>query len=190
MQTIILFLALYITQLASPANVNTLLQDHSVYVNGEKLSTATILTLESRYGIKMLNGKYYYDKISGFWGLEGGPTLGITIPGLPVGGELQSDAANGNTGVFINGMELHWQDVRNIQLLVGYAYPGRYWMDAYGNVGYEGGPALLNLWQLAGRQQRAASTFYHNSYTGIGGGSDGNTSYVIGKDFSVITDHE
>lgn len=184
METIFLFLTLYITQPASPTHVP--LQNRSVYVNGEKLSTETIIVLETQYGIKMLNGNYYYDRFSGFWGLVGGPTLGFTIPGLPIGGELQSDAANGNTGVFINGMELHWQDVKNIIQLVGYALPGRYWMDAYGYVGYEGGPALVNLWQLASQQQ---NTFYRNSYTGIGTGSSGGTSYVIGKDFSVIVDH-
>jgi len=45
----------------------------------------------------------------------------------------------------------------------------------------------LNLWQLARRSQQ--NTFYRNSYTGIGRGSSGGTSYVIGKDFSVIVDH-
>ena len=158
----------------------------SVYVNGEKLSSETIVALERQYGIKMLNGNYYYDKISGFWGLVGGPTLGITIPGLPIGGPLQADAANGNTSVFFNGMELHWQDVLNLKQLTGYVLPGRYWLDAYGNAGYEGGPALVNLWQLAQQQQ---STFHRNNYTGIGTGSSGGTSYVIGKDFSVIMDH-
>lgn len=184
MPTTILLLALYTIHPVSL--VHAPMQDRSIYVNEQKLSTETIQGLEQQYGIKMLKGNYYYDKYSGFWGLVGGPTLGVTIPGLPVGGELQPDAANGNTGIFFNGMELHWKDVQNLKQLVGYALPGRYWMDAYGNVGYEGGPALGNLYQLAQRQQ---STFHRNSYTGIGTGSSGGTSYVIGKDFSVIVDH-
>lgn len=185
MQTIIICLALLITLPAGFSDQPA--QERSIYVNGEKLSNATIAALEQQYRIKMQNGNYYYDKISGFWGLIGGPTLGVTVPGLPIGGPLPSDAAHGESNIFINGMELHWQDVQNIKNLVGYTLPGRYWLDAYGNVGYEGGPAVVNLWQLARQQQQ--SSFHRNSYTGIGAGSSGGTSYVIGKDFSVIVDH-
>lgn len=157
-----------------------------VFINGEKISAETLAALEKQYFIHIQDGHYWYDKISGLWGLVCGPALGIALPGLQIGGQLQSDAANGNSGVFINGLELHWQDVQNLQQWVGYAYPGRYWLDAYGNVGYEGGPAFLNLWQLASRQQ---NTYYHNNYTGISAGSSGGISYVMGKDFSVILDH-
>lgn len=161
--------------------------DRSVYINREKISTETVQALESRYGISILDGRYWYDRHSGLWGMEGGPTVGVVMPGLAIGGDLPVDAANGNTNVFLNGLELHAQDVRNLRMWVGVVNPGRYWMDAYGNVGYVGGAAILNLWQLARQNQQ--NTFYRNSYTGIGGGSSGGTSYVIGKDFSVIVDH-
>jgi len=177
----VLFLAFLVTS-ATYAQSN-----RSVYINREKLSTETVQALESPYGISILDGHYWYDRYSGLWGMEGGPTLGVVMPGLSLGGDLPVDAANGNTGVFLNGLELHSQDVSNLQMWVGVVNPGRYWMDAYGNVGYEGGPTQLNLWQLAQRNQQ--NTFYRNSYTGIGGGSSGGTSYVIGKDFSVIVDH-
>lgn len=67
-------------------------------------------------------------------------------------------------------------------------YQGRFWLDAYGNVGYEGGPAILNLAQVA-RQRGGGSTFYRSNNTGISAGSSGGTSYVMGKDWSVIIDH-
>ncbi|MEM9676231.1 MAG: hypothetical protein AAF992_26810 [Bacteroidota bacterium] len=161
--------------------------ERSVFINREKISSETVKALESSYNISILDGRYWYDRYSGLWGMEGGPTVGVVMPGLQLGGDLPVDAANGNTGVFLNGLELHAQDVRNLTMWLGVVNPGRYWMDAAGNVGYEGGPAQLNLWQLAQRSQQ--SSFYRNSYTGIGGGSSGGTSYVIGKDFSVIVDH-
>ena len=161
--------------------------ERSVYINRKKIDSETIIALEKQYRINILDGRYWYDRNSGLWGMEGGPTVGVVMPGLALGGNLPADAANGNTGVFLNGLELHAQDVRNLRMWVGQVNPGRYWMDAYGNVGYVGQPTLLNLWQLASRNQH--NTFYRNSYTGIGGGSSGGTSYVIGKDFSVIVDH-
>lgn len=182
MKSLIILLLSFLVSSITYAQTN-----RSVYINREKLGTETVRALESRYGINILDGRYWYDRYSGLWGMEGGPTVGVVMPGLNLGGSLHADAANGNTGVFLNGLELHAQDVRNLKMWVGVVNPGRYWMDAYGNVGYEGGPAQLNLWQLAQRNQQ--NTFYRNSYTGIGGGSSGGTSYVIGKDFSVIVDH-
>jgi hypothetical protein len=81
--------------------------------------------------------------------------VGLGIAGLNIGGPLRVDASRGNTGVFINGRELHQMDVVGLQQL-GPVYRGRYWVDAYGNCGFEGGPALLNLVQVA-RAKRQAS---------------------------------
>jgi hypothetical protein len=89
----------------------------------------------------------------------GGPTLGFIQPGLDVGGPLRFDASNGDTGVFINGRELHRLDVLGLQRF-GPVWPGRYWVDAMGNFGFEGGIMIGNLWMLA--QQRLV--------TGAGGG--------------------
>ena len=66
-------------------------------------------------------------------------------------------------------------------------FPGRFWLDDSGNVGFEGMPASYNLFALVS-QNGAGSSFYRNSYTGIGAGSSGGTSYVMGKDWSVIVD--
>jgi hypothetical protein len=40
------------------------------------------------------------------------------------------------------------QDVVALQEITP-VYPGRWWVDGYGNVGPEGGPMLTNLWTLA-----------------------------------------
>ena len=70
--------------------------------------------------------------------------MGFVIPGIAVGGSLSANASGGNTNVFINGRELHPLDVLGLQQL-GPVLPGRYWVDAQWNCGYEGGPALFNL---------------------------------------------
>jgi hypothetical protein len=66
--------------------------------------------------------------------------------------------------------------------------PGRYWLDAQGNVGVEGGPAFMNLAALVQRRARPNSAFYRSGITGIGAGRSGGTSYVIGEDWSVTVE--
>jgi hypothetical protein len=119
-----------------------------VIVNKVQLSDQEVAALEQRYGVRIQNGAYWYDRMSGAWGVEGGPTAGFIETGLYLGGPLRADASHGNTGIFINGRQLHLHDVIALQRL-GPVFPGRYWVDAQGNFGYEGGPALGNLVLLA-----------------------------------------
>lgn len=160
---------------------------HTVVINRVRLDAETIQALEQYYQVRIQEGSYWYDPACGAWGFEGGPAVGFILPGLDLGGRLRRDASRGTTNVFVNGRELHVQDVLGLQQIVGPVIPGRYWLDAYGNVGYEGGPALLNLVAMA---QRAGvgqdNTFYRSGNTDIGAGSSGGTSYVMGKDWSVI----
>jgi hypothetical protein len=121
----------------------------SVVINRVPPSDDQLSALEQRYRFRIPAGSYWYDNVSGAWGMEGGPTAGFTLPGLDLGGPLRADASHGNTGVFINGRELHHLDVLGLQQIVGRVIPGRYWVDSQGYCGYEGGPALLNLRQLA-----------------------------------------
>ncbi len=164
--------------------------ERNVTINGARQPSKNIVAFEQQYRVRIADGRYWYDARCGAWGFEGGPAAGFIPPGLDVGAALRRDASNGATGVIINGRELHAQDVLALQQIVGTVYQGRFWLDAYGNVGYEGGPALLNLVALS-RQSGAGqgNTYYHSNNTGISAGSSGGTSYVMGKDFSVILDH-
>lgn len=146
-------------------------KSRSVFINQARLGEDKLRALEARYQFRIPNGRYWYDKVSGAWGMQGGPTLGFTLPGLDLGGPLRVDASGGRTGVFINGRELHAQDVAALQQL-GPVRPGCYWLDAYGNGGYAGGPAFFNLVQLAqaaGRPRKGGRGITSGMYdSGIG----------------------
>ncbi|RMG71013.1 MAG: hypothetical protein D6722_07575 [Bacteroidetes bacterium] len=164
-------------------------QGRVVYINGLRVPEADLHVYEQRYQVQVQPGRYWYDPISGLWGMEGGSAMGQILPQLQLGGPLQAHASGGTSEVFFNGRRLNAQEIAFLQQFTP-VYPGRYWLDPYGNVGLEGGPMLANLVQLAAatgqRSGGGGSSFYRNGYTDIGGGSDGRTSYVIGKDFSVI----
>jgi hypothetical protein len=124
----------------------------SVVVNGVRIDDEQLRELERAWGGAVADGNYWYDSVCGAWGLEGGPCAGFVQAGLELGGPLRRDASRGNTGVVINGRELHLLDVMALRRL-GPVLPGRYWVDAHGNFGCEGGPALGNLaaaMQMAG----------------------------------------
>jgi len=178
-----LFLLLLInTTLFSQTNGNQNAQN-TVYINDVKIPQETLNQLSSYYNIQIIDGRYWYDNFTGAWGKTGGPCMGFVLPYMQLGGPLKANASNGNSGVFVNKRELHYLDVVYLQQFFK-VIPGRYWLDAKGNGGYEGQYASFNLYQLA---KQSGTSFYRNSYTGIGSGSSGGTSYVIGKDFSVIT---
>lgn len=132
-------------------------------VNDQPVNAATISQLEKTYGVKCLPGNYWYDKMTGAYGIKGGPCTGLGIAGLELGGALKPDASAGSTSVFINGRELHVSDVLGLQTFVQ-VIPGRYWMDAYGNFGYENNPVAGNLYQIY-KSKLAASkkTSYYKS---------------------------
>jgi hypothetical protein len=163
-------------------------QAHHIAVNGVRLTEAQIQNLEQRYRIQLQDGAYWYDRVSGAWGRQGGPTVGFTLAGLDLGGALRTDASGGGTGVFINGRELHPMDALALQQLLGSVQPGRYWLDAQGNAGYEGGPALINLAAVA--RSRSSQGDAYSTYTRSGDmfGSDGNGCLVFSsKDATAMS---
>jgi hypothetical protein len=160
-----------------------------IVVNGTKLTAAQIANFEQKFRIKMLAGTYWYDAKCGAWGAQGGPCVGFLPANLDLGGALKPDASGAApTGVFINGRQIHPVDVAALQQITP-VVPGRYWVDAAGNCGFEGNPMpLANLVQLAqaARSRSGGSYISRSDITGIGTGGDGKTSYVMGKDWSVI----
>lgn len=120
----------------------------AVYINANLISNEDVAALELFYQVYIPDGAYWYDPVSGLVGPVGGPSVGQIMPGLALG-SLQADASGGGsgtlTGTFVNGRELHPQEVADLTALLGVVYTGYFWLDAAGNLGYEGGGYLLNL---------------------------------------------
>ncbi len=154
-----------------------------VVINRVRIPDDTVRLLETQFRAQVPDGRYWYDNRSGAWGMEGGATLGFTLPGLPLGGPLPADISGRGTGVFINGREIHQLDLIGLVQLVGQVMPGRYWLDGEGNAGYEGYPAMANLRTLAqglyrqgggvGQNYGGGAGAYSNPNTGIGIITDG-----------------
>ena len=90
----------------------------SVRINGSVLTAEQIQELEAFYGVRPVAGDYWYDAMSGLYGITGYQAGGMMMPGHPFG-ELSPDASKGDTGVFINGRELTIIEVEYIQMLLG-----------------------------------------------------------------------
>lgn len=79
---------------------------NKIIVNTVPLTAETVQTLQRIYPVSIQPGRYWYDAVSGAYGLEGGPIAGQMLPGLRLGGSLGADASRGTSGVFINGRQL------------------------------------------------------------------------------------
>jgi len=156
----------------------------AVFINRNRLPTDTLQMLESLFQVRVPDGRYWYDATSGGWGQEGGPTIGFTVAGLPIGGPLPANVSGGTTGVYVNGRQLPAQDLAGLQQLVGPIAPGRYWLDGQGYAGSEGGPPVANLRALASQLSRMGTGV--NERYGGGAAAYGNLNTGIG----VITDGE
>lgn len=140
---------------AIPAGPRTF--SRALRVNGEPVSDETLARLARQSGLQFGDGDFWYDKVSGQWGMRGGPAMGVLPAGFPLGGALPRDASGGNTGVIVNGRELHPIDVARLRQLVPMVLPGRWWSDAAGNFGPEGGPMMGNVWQQFRQAQSGGS---------------------------------
>ena len=161
----------------------------NVVINEQRLSDAEINQIEQTYQIRIEDANYWYDPILGAWGVKGWPTLGFIAPGLNLGGPLQSDASGGGTHVFVNGRELHPYDVMALQNITGPILPGRYFITGQGLAGYEGGPPMWNLAQMAAQTQRGGggSHTWQSRITGASGFSDGTTGAVFLPNGGIVS---
>jgi hypothetical protein len=161
--------------------VQTAHAQQGIFVNGESVVQEDFVRELARFGVPLTveipDGEYWYDRMSGLWGLRGGPTLGRMPPELDLGGPVRADASVGGTGIFINGRELHPTEALYLQQLFGYTLPGRYWMNAMGVGGLDGGPPLFDLGALARQQSGGGSYSRRGPFGSIG--SDGNCSYYM-----------
>jgi hypothetical protein len=175
--------------------------NRAIRFNGRALDASQLQTLariERAVGT-IPDGDYWYDPRTGASGRWGGPTLAFLAAGLDLGGPLPAGASGGGrgtlTGVFVNGRELHPVDVAGLQEILGTVTPGRWWVDAAGNYGAEGGPALGNLVALAqarrgGGQGGRAWSRHYEGVTPRGNmnmASDGTTTCVSVSGYSRCT---
>ncbi|XP_061353013.1 protein ENHANCED DISEASE RESISTANCE 4-like [Gastrolobium bilobum] len=92
----------------------------NVTVNGQPISNRVLKNAEKQAG-PVQPGNYWYDFRAGFWGVIGGPCLGIIPPFIEeFNHPLPDKCSGGNTGVFVNGRELHQKD---LELLAGRGLP-------------------------------------------------------------------
>lgn len=127
-----------------------------VVVNGQPLPAAERRAVEQRTGVPLVPGRWWYDARSGLWGSEGQGAAGFAPAGLPVAAPLRAEASGGRRGVFFNGRSLSDAEIGWLMTL-GPVWPGRYWLDAMGNVGLEGQPLpFANLAALAQAKAGAA----------------------------------
>lgn len=157
-----------------------------VVVNGEKLNPQQIRQLISA-GISVAPGRYWYDHLSGLWGYEKGPTMGQLTPGLPAAPMPENISTEGmGTQVFINGRQLHPKECQYLFALYGRVIPGRYWMNAQGVGGFEGGPPFFNIKAAESQRNNRSNISGH----WLRGGSvigDGSTTGFISSDGMSVT---
>ena len=154
-----------------------------VMVNGRALDAATRQAVESRTGVPLQPGRWWYDPRSGLWGAEGQGAAGVAPAGIDVGAPLPPQASGGRAGVFFNGRSLADAEIAWLQTL-GPVWPGRYWLDARGSVGLEGQPQpFANLVALA-QARRGAQGSTTPGGTRIA--SDGRCIFVSGRSSSGI----
>jgi hypothetical protein len=131
----------------------------AIVINGRPLSDAQLGEFAQIYGVRPVPGDYWYDARSGMYGLAGGPPEGFMLPGHDYG-PLSADASSGNTGVYVNGRNIPAEELTVLNVIWGtYVQPARYWLDAMGNVGYEGSemPVGNLLLQIQARIQEGGS---------------------------------
>lgn len=138
--------------------------DGEVTINGRTLSADEVAGLAATYGVEPLPGNYWYDAMSGLYGVVGYQAYSYMYPGHEFG-QLDPNVSAGDTGVYVNGRHLPQSEWVIWSYMLGAAIdPGYYWLDAQGNAGYVGNPIpTVNLFMAA--QQ--------NAYQGQGGGGSG-----------------
>lgn len=133
----------------------------SVFINGQPLPDDAVKKAEKRAG-PIQPGDYWYDFRAGFWGVMGQTCLGIIPPFIEeFYYPMPTNCAAGNTGVYVNGRELHQRD---LDLLASRGLPTTknkfYIIEISGKVTDEGsGQELGSLGKLAPTIQKAKHGF-------------------------------
>lgn len=126
------------------------LPSYLICVNGKPLSVVELIKLQScpNPPKKLKPGRYWYDKVSGFWGKEGEKPSQIISAEVPVGYQIIEDASNGDTNVLINNRRITKAELWMLQA-AGINCEGNihFWLAADGSCMHEGMNNVLgHLW--------------------------------------------
>ncbi|TVU35931.1 hypothetical protein EJB05_17838 [Eragrostis curvula] len=130
---------------------NQSMDNVKVSINGHPISERALKKAEKKAG-PVEPGSYWYDYRAGFWGVMGRECIGIIPPFIrEFNYPIARNCAGGNTGVLINGRELHQRD---LDLLVGRGLPREsgksYSVEISGNITDDAtGKKLRSLGKLA-----------------------------------------
>ena len=177
---LVLQLLLFLSVAVHPAVAQS--DQPQTIINDRTLTAEQKTEFLRQYGTPPLEGNFWYDPISGLWGVKGREASGILRPGHAYGA-VSPTASAGNTGVFVNGRQLNMAEALQIRNLFGSVWPGQWWLDgATGNFGSMSSPVPVgNLFALAqSRSGVNASGSKPVCRTGTTGKGDAKIDYIIG----------
>ena len=183
-RTLLIFLMVFSLLLAPLANAAD-----KVVVNRVRLSAEQLSHLEQQLNTHIVPGRYWYDKRSGLWGNEGEGNKGQLPANLSIAAPMPADISGTGTGVWVNGREIHWQEYQSLMRVYGRVIPGRYFLEANGNSGFEGGPVAYNLFADARPKQKQHINWFHGGHEQNGGsviGGGGTVGFIGSGGSSVI----
>ncbi|KAH7834664.1 hypothetical protein Vadar_018390 [Vaccinium darrowii] len=125
-----------------------------IYVNGKPLCHEELVALQMCLNPpkKLKPGRYWYDKVSGFWGKEGEKPCQIISAQLNVGYAIMLKASNGDTNIRINNREITKAELRMLQW-AGIHCEGspHFWVSADGSYQEEGQNNVMGkIWEKVG----------------------------------------
>ncbi len=171
---VVLAVAGFLVYASDPPTRNTTASTGTeVVMNGRALRPSEVADLRATYGVEPVPGDYWYDPVSGLFGVRGQPAGGFMYPGHAFG-DVPRDASSGDSGVLLNGRELQVAESQVFAQLSGRMLPaGHYWMDATGNFGAGGNPyPLVNLYAAAQQHSYQGGGGYQGGHHGGSGGGD------------------
>lgn len=117
--------------------------NRKIFINDNQLSKKQINQLEDKYHVRVIDGRYWYDKISGLWGASGNAPAGRMYPRHDFG-KINRNASGGQSSIIFNGRIIHPSEVVFLRNCFGFVIPGNYWLNARGAGGPVGRPQTFD----------------------------------------------
>jgi len=152
-----------------------------VIVNGRALTRMEAVMLQTLYGAIPAPGRYWYDPVSGLYGVEGRGASGF-VRANHAFAPLQADASGGDTNIFLNGRQLNLAEATFWRAVLGEGFgQGRWWLSGTGLVGVEGNRTPLanvapTIAAIVQQTQSAGASGDH--FWSSRGGAAGNSNYI------------